>query len=195
MRIFTIISVFVTFDNYGMYRSEEGKKPPSSKQQPSNAQVISEEKTATEKLQAFFNDGEKSPLWKHYGYEPNWRNYFFIVEKFIDEGASANIKDTSGIPLINYIIGAITSDAKKEKENVIRKLLENNADANSTIPDDGHTALYQSAAANLPYVVQLLLEYGADINLRTEAGNTALGTAKTLNNIEVIKIIELHEKY
>lgn len=191
IRILIFIVFFLPCGSCGMYWRKGGKRKPSSKQQSSNARMRPQEKTATEKLQDFFNDPlEKNPLWKHYGFEPIWRNYFSIIEKLIDEGASVNIKDQFGVPLLHRVIWKLKNETPREiKEKIIRKLLENNADVNA-IDSSGQTPLYQSVLANLPYVTQLLLEYGADVNLKTKEGDTALDVAKHFNRTEVIEVIE-----
>lgn len=198
MKILIWLLLFAALDCRGMYWAKGGRK---TVKKPSNAKVTQKEKTATEKLQKFLKSPGDSSLWQRYGYENNRHNYFLIIEKLIEEGASPNIKGDGGDSLlINMIVKFLVWLPNPRlqdvifQEKIIKTLLEHGADVNA-VSKYGHTPLYIAARDNLPHMARVLLEYGADVNVRNGRENrTALEEARRSNYTEVIRVIESHAK-
>ena len=79
---------------------------------------------------------------------------------------------------------ALHSAAVKRHVNVVKILLEYNADVN-----DGVTALYTAAQEGHVDVVKTLLENIADVNASRHTGATALYVAAQEGHIDVVKTL------
>jgi len=128
-----------------------------------------------------------------------WRHgYFNIVQTLIEHGADVNARAKDrGFPLLHAAMGCDVQ--------TIQLLLKHGADVNANnaaafSPDSPITSLMAVAAGSWPggtdsvKKVKLLLAWGADINMRTKNGDTALTFAKKAHQASVVKVLEAELK-
>jgi len=89
------------------------------------------------------------------------------VSFFLTAGFSPNTKNKSGIPLLNIA-------ARAGSRESIRFLIKSGAELNLQSDDRGTTALLDSVIGNNFDLVNDLLEAGADVNIKSKDGQTAL---------------------
>ncbi len=104
-----------------------------------------------------------------------------VVEALLKHGADPNVRmaDTDFTPLLQ----AVSLDAP-ERAEIAKALLAAGADPNAATPKKhtwlfGATPMMVAAARGCDDVVQLFLEKGADVNVKTPEGLTALSWAKS----------------
>ena len=71
----------------------------------------------------------------------------------------------------------------------MKQALAGGADPNTMDPQSGSTLLATAALMGHTEVVALLLEHGADVNVRSRDGATALHTAAFLGRVETVKLL------
>lgn len=95
--------------------------------------------------------------------------------------------------------GAIVMAAAEGKSDMVKFLLSKGADINEmgieqpTDPrykEDVGTALHRAVVGGHTEVVTILLEEGADIEVRDLMGKTALDLAREQNNANIAKLLE-----
>lgn len=140
-------------------------------------------KTMTEKLQEFI----------YPNIETNQRDLFLkTVNEYIDAGASPNIKNNDGVPLLNLVIRAFYHNPDYSADyqiKMIQKLIDKGADVNA-VDTLGQTPLTGATASNSPCLVELLLGNGADPNLKTNQGHNAFDIARETGSREAAKALE-----
>jgi ankyrin repeat protein len=111
-----------------------------------------------------------------------------LVKDLIKQGASVNARNSYGTPLLLIV-------ASKEGERfskILKILLDNGADINNQdfdIPDYGETALHAACEIGDIDRIKMLIERGANINIRNEFGDTPLHCAVLWGDIEVVKLL------
>lgn len=58
------------------------------------------------------------------------------------------------------------------------------------IDNNGNTALMYASALKKTYIVTMLLKYGANRDIKNKAGETAIDMARSLQNYEIIGILD-----
>lgn len=71
----------------------------------------------------------------------------------------------------------------------LKQALADGADPNTMDPQSGSTLLATAALMGHTEIVALLLEHGADVNVRSRDGATALHTAAFLGRVETVKLL------
>jgi len=102
-----------------------------------------------------------------------------IIDWLISVGANVNIPSNTGSSPLHFVARNVNQDGAMSIQNQIRimkKLINNGAKINA-ITNDGDTPLIQAAGACRVEAVELLLEKGADRNVRNYYGMTALDMA------------------
>jgi uncharacterized protein len=89
------------------------------------------------------------------------------VALFFAAGFSPDTKDDKGIPLL--CIAARNGNLK-----TLKVLLSSDAQVNLVAEDRGSNALFDSALARKKDLIQTLIEAGADVNIQSKDGQTAL---------------------
>ncbi len=89
------------------------------------------------------------------------------VEQFLKSGFSPDLEDENGVPLLCLA-------ARNKHRAVVSLLSRNGADINAVSMDRGNTALMDAAAAGEADILADLIEAGADLDIRSKAGQTAL---------------------
>ncbi len=100
------------------------------------------------------------------------------VELFLQAGFSPDAMDKNGVPLLS--LAARTGDP-----NTARILLQAGARINQQSKDRGSSALMDACTGKALDIVKDLLAAGADVNLKSKDGQSALVIAVGLNNLEI----------
>lgn len=191
MKSLMFILLLVPLNSFGMYWRKGGKK--QIQEQPKIARTASQERIATEKLREYI---------KYFFCIPRERdNIFNIIENYVDQGADPNVTDHEGTPLLHLIIWEFNNSYIYKKtfsgvfqKRMIIKLLDHGADIDA-VDEYNRTALLLAVHHNLPYVVEVLLERGADITIKYNCSingkqMTCLDVAKQRPVSKVRKIVE-----
>jgi hypothetical protein len=79
-----------------------------------------------------------------------------------------------------------------EREAIFQYLLDSGADPNAKNGSGGLTALTNAAALGKVNMVKMLVEHGANVNLRLETGETPLSLAYEKGEIEIHNYLKAH---
>ena len=104
------------------------------------------------------------------------------VELFLKAGFHPDIRDKYGVPLLCL-------SARGKHLAVAQILLERGAQLNLQSEDRGYSPLMDAAQAGSADLVRLFLEKGADPNLKSKDGQTALVVAVGRNDAEVARLL------
>ncbi|UXN07941.1 ankyrin repeat domain-containing protein [Bartonella sp. HY761] len=103
----------------------------------------------------------------------------------IEQGININARDRYGRTVLHH-------RSQRWHENLVI-LLENNADVNA-LTNDGNTPLHEAVALGNLEAAKILVEFGADINLRNSKNYTALEYGlQQCSNIKIADMAELAE--
>ncbi|RDH82056.1 MAG: hypothetical protein DIZ78_16645 [endosymbiont of Escarpia spicata] len=112
----------------------------------------------------------------------------------IKNGADVNVKDSANkTPLHLAAEGTLPFSEGVFKQGDIenvRILLENGAEPNVVDSNFGYTPLHSAAQTNHIEMVQLLLDHGADVNIKQEGGFCPIDYAYEKKNIKMISLLE-----
>lgn len=118
--------------------------------------------------------------------EPHQRNgkpYFHIAQKFIELGWDINFIDSTGRTLLH-------GSANRGSLKPTQWLLEHGANVNA-LDGNGKTPMHVASERNTTLgVIELLINYGSEINKRDNLGRTALFYAKLNNRNRVVEFLE-----
>jgi len=103
-----------------------------------------------------------------------------VFDLLLEHGANVNARDDEGVTVLMYA-------ANMGNVRAAKILLENGANIND-VSNAGQTALIIAAARGFD-IVNLLLEYGADVNVKGADNETALMSAVILGSEDTIKIL------
>jgi ankyrin repeat protein len=106
--------------------------------------------------------------------------YTPIVRVLMAGGAKPNAK-VQGTP-------ALTLAAAANCEETVQFLVKNGAEVNGADDNDGMTALMEAAAWGHVPMVRLLLDNGADMEIRNKQGQTAWTLAAVGQHVEVAEL-------
>ncbi len=102
------------------------------------------------------------------------------VKRYLDDGSSASESDNIGSALCYAI-------ESSEDCRLVKLLLEKGADVDEGTVERGYTPLIVAIECGFIECVELLLEYGAKINKKTESGHTALHAAAQKGSVKICK--------
>jgi ankyrin repeat protein len=132
----------------GFYREEDYTGLPAQNQE-----------TSLKKVTWLIKNGGEVNAKNSYGETPLFNaislKYYDVARLLIDNKADVKIRDTSGRTLLYYM------ESPELAEKLIKKGIDINAQSS-----DGLTALHHAVFANNTAVAKLLVESGADVNLR-----------------------------
>ncbi len=126
-----------------------------------------------------------------YGATPLWaaasNGNAAMVEKLLAAGANPNKAALQGEP-------PLLAAARAGSLEAVKALLAKGADANATEAYRGQTALMWAVGGHEPHadVAKLLLEGGADANVRSKGGFTALLFASRQGDMESVRVLMDH---
>ena len=110
-----------------------------------------------------------------------------LVQLFLDHNADPHVRDGDGDTLLHC--AAITGQLE-----VVRLLLKLNAEVNS-LNNEGSTPLHRASEGykeGNPNVVRLLLDHGANSQIRNLSGKTASQVARGRKQQEIVQLLSLH---
>jgi ankyrin repeat protein len=120
-----------------------------------------------------------------------------LVAALIDAGAEINVKDNEGNTPLHFAVKRINREKfpTRDYEGIIRLLLEKKADVH-IVNAGGATPLHTAAAFRAdPSAVEMLIQAGADVNLKTFAaydGWTPLHGAAARNSAGIVAVLLKH---
>ncbi len=110
------------------------------------------------------------------------KGYYDIVKILIDAGADINKQNKLGGT-------ALSVAAFNEDKEILKLLIDNNINLNSKLKKDGHTPLICASHENNTDIVKILVEAGADVNIKDNDNMTALNYAVYNDNYEIAEIL------
>ncbi len=90
-----------------------------------------------------------------------------VFEEFLKAGFSADSYDKNSVSLLNLAI-------RLGHKNIAAKLIDKGADINTISGDRGNTPLMDAAAEADIEILKKLIDAGAELNLKSKSGQTAL---------------------
>ncbi len=125
----------------------------------------------------------------HDGWTPLHLSAFFgqteVVEYLATIGADLHATSKNGLGIM-----PIHSALKGHRLEVAQFLLEQGVDVNARQTILGYTSLHYAAVNGLESAAQKLVEYGAEVHLKSADGKTPLDLARENNHADVIRILE-----
>ncbi len=106
-----------------------------------------------------------------------------FIEVLLQYGCDINQVDSDGLSAIDIAI-------KFKREDVIRMCLDKGMDVNATSRKSGITPIVLAACFNNIAIAQLLLDYGADINVQDSSGMSTKDYAKKLGQKKMLAFLD-----
>jgi hypothetical protein len=106
------------------------------------------------------------------------------VALFLAAGFSPDTKDKKGIPLICI-------SARNGNLNTLKLLLNSGAQVNLIAEDRGSNALFDSALGRKKEIVKTLIEAGADMNIQSKDGQTALVVVVGAGDEDIVELLAM----
>jgi hypothetical protein len=104
------------------------------------------------------------------------------ITLFMAAGFSPDTKDKKGIPLLNI-------SARNGHLKTLELLLRSGAQVNLIADDRGSTALFEGTMGRDKEMVKTLIEAGADANIRSKDGQSALVVAVGAGDEEIVELL------
>ena len=104
------------------------------------------------------------------------------VKQYIAAGSDVNAKDNNGWTPLHYV-------ANKE---VAELLIDEGADVNKKISQEGITPLHFAAWQGRSEIAELLIAEGADVNAKDDGGRTPLDWAEEVEHTETADLLRKH---
>lgn len=101
-----------------------------------------------------------------------------IVVNYIDAGFSSSIRNSKGVPMLCIAV-------RFNKLDIIKYLIEHGADINAISEDRHNTPLMDAAAIGELESIKLFISEGADLEIQSKNGQTALILAVGQGDIEI----------
>jgi ankyrin repeat protein len=120
-------------------------------------------------------------------YEENFLNIVSsgdseAVRLFLDAGFSASAVDPKGIPLLSHAV-------RSQFPEIVEMLLDAGADVNGVSGDRGYSPLMDAVQKGDVAMVELLLRRGANTELKSKDGQTALIICAGRGDVPMAKIL------
>jgi ankyrin repeat protein len=101
-----------------------------------------------------------------------------VVEQLLDEGLNPNMTASDGTSILFIAL-------RNRRYDIVRLLLDRGADPNIRLPVTGYTPIFETIDPN---IADMLIRYGADVNIKDNRGETFLAHL-TYSNIPLIKLL------
>ncbi|WP_200763379.1 ankyrin repeat domain-containing protein [Nitrosophilus alvini] len=109
------------------------------------------------------------------------------VEILIEAGANIYEIDEEGV-------GILDDSIKKGRLDIVKLLVQKGIDPNTTKRKSGFTPLMAAVSYGCEDIVEYLLEYGVDKNIKDSFNKTAFDYARITGNKKTLKMLEEYEK-
>ena len=113
-----------------------------------------------------------------------YKGYTGIVKLLLEAGADVAVVDP-GMKATALHAAAYAGNAEAAK-----LLLESKIDIDKQGPYNGYTALHDAVWQNNVETAKILIEAGANLNIKSNSGETALDLAKSRNYEKIVAVIE-----
>jgi len=113
-----------------------------------------------------------------------YKGYTGIVKLLLEAGADVAVVDP-GMKATALHAAAYAGNAEAAK-----LLLEYKIDIDKQGPYNGYTALHDAVWQNNVETAKILIEAGANLNIKSNSGETALDLAKSRNYEKIVAVIE-----
>ena len=113
-----------------------------------------------------------------------YKGYTDIVKLLLEAGADAAVVDP-GMKATALHAAAYAGNAEAAK-----LLIEYKIDMDKQGPYNGYTALHDAVWQNNVETAKILIEAGANLNIKSNSGETALDLAKSRNYEKIVAVIE-----
>ena len=114
-----------------------------------------------------------------------WNRRLDVGQFLLDHGANIDCRDNSCCtPLIYTVL--------RDDVEFSRMLLERGAAVDASGGSQDRTSLHRAIAWKMPQLVQLLLEHGADVNVRDENGITPCELASSCGSQEIVELMSAY---
>ena len=104
------------------------------------------------------------------------------ISLFLEAGFSPDIKDKNGVPLICLA-------ARKGNAEILQLLLRSGAQINQLAEDRSCSAIFDAALGNQKNIIKILIEAGADVDIQSKDGQTALVVAAGSGYDEIAEML------
>ncbi|MCD4654474.1 ankyrin repeat domain-containing protein [bacterium] len=104
------------------------------------------------------------------------------IMRYLDEGKNVDSQDEAGDSLLSWA-------ALRGRAGVVKYLLEHNANPNLANKKK-LTPLHKACLFGDENVIQILLDFGADVNLEGPGGTKAIEIARRMKHTEVVVLLE-----
>ena len=108
--------------------------------------------------------------------------------------ANVNAKDKGGATPLHYLF--LEREPETEQSDawkaILKRLIDEGADVDAHCEPNGGTILHDVSWRNCIAEVQLLLEYGADVDAKDQVGLTALHLAAGMGHVKVVELLLQH---
>lgn len=118
------------------------------------------------------------------------KNDLSKAREAIQEGADINGVNDSKAPTTTMLVKAV----KLNRLEIVKLLLENNANVNQRKPIDLYSGLMVAAKYNFAPIAKLLIDNGADVNQYSVMMRTSLYIAALHNSLSVAKLLVLSDE-
>ncbi|PLB37608.1 ankyrin repeat-containing domain protein [Aspergillus candidus] len=108
--------------------------------------------------------------------------------------ANVNAKEEDGTTLLHYLFLQMEPETKQSGawKGVMKRLIDEGADLDARTEPNGGTILHHISWIDRIEEVQLLLEYGADVNASDKMGLTALHVAASMGHVKIVELLLQH---
>lgn len=106
-----------------------------------------------------------------------------ILFSLLQHGASINLRDSKGLTSLHYAV-------RRCNQNAVKLLAAKGADLNFGEYSTGITPIMEAAMCGHENIFNILLDHGADINLRTKKGETVRNLALRYKKTSIVSIID-----
>lgn len=113
------------------------------------------------------------------------KNNVILASSAINEGADVNGTDDLKAPTTSVLLKAI----ELKRHDIVKLLLIQNSDVNQRRPSDFVSGLMIAVKNNDVKMTEILIKSGADVNLETLNGQTALHFAAIKNSTDSAKVL------
>jgi hypothetical protein len=105
-----------------------------------------------------------------------------VVSLFLEAGFSPDTRNKTGVPLLNLC-------ARTGDQEILRLLIQSGAQLNLQADDRGTSALIESVMSKQYDMVNELIKAGADLNIKSKDGQTALVVAAGSSDEKMVEIL------